>query len=148
MSLQHSDCLWPLRPQCSHFTLDFAPALAFGFSLVVCQRLCCMWPDFPHAPQLPANLIVICPSVSPFFPFLPLPPFPSLFVLDTKDLTDFHEHLCVGVKVSIENKMVGEVSEFFLMFRRSLHSWCIHRCASVRLRGTAALLSRTGRISP
>ena len=35
LSLWHSDLLCPWSPQCSHFTVDFAPALVFGLSLVL-----------------------------------------------------------------------------------------------------------------
>ena len=75
LSLWHSDLLCPWSPQCSHFTVDFAPALVFGLSLVLFVT------RSPAPQQLPANLIVIRPFESRFFPFLPLSSDAALIAL-------------------------------------------------------------------
>ena len=49
-------------------------------------------------------------------------------LLGTKDLSDFHEYLILGVKaVGMENKMVGEVSVFFVgAFRQCYEDHSTH----------------------
>ena len=62
LSSWHSDRLWPLIPQWSHFTdvtvtVHFVAALAFGFSLVLCQArnlLLVAW--FPAHPAVASKL--------------------------------------------------------------------------------------------